>query len=91
MHDGLWAGLHQTDPDCAAGSLVVNRIMACLENACAGMGVPAAFIRSFIRRLAIRRSGALQQTIYGSPPGCPVLGFPHHLTEGPAKCRSSMT
>lgn len=37
MHDGLWAGLHQRDPDCAAGSLLVDRIMACLEAACAGM------------------------------------------------------
>ena len=29
-----------------------------------------------ITRLPIRRSGALQQTCYGSPPACPVLGFP---------------
>ena len=37
VHDGLWAGLHQRNPDCAAGSLVVDRILACLEAACAGM------------------------------------------------------
>ena len=34
------------------------------------------FIHSFITRFPIRRSGALQQTFYGSPPACPVLGFP---------------
>ncbi len=34
-----------------------------------------AFIHSFITRFPIRRSGALQQTFYGSPPTCPVLGF----------------
>ena len=33
------------------------------------------FIYSFITRFPIRRSGALQQTFYGSPPACPVLGF----------------
>ncbi len=32
-------------------------------------------IHSFITRFPIRRSGALQQTFYGSPPTCPVLGF----------------
>ena len=31
---------------------------------------------SFITRFPIRRSGALQQTFYGSPPACPVLGIP---------------
>ena len=35
-----------------------------------------SFIHSFIPRFPIRRSGALQQTFYGSPPACPVLGFP---------------
>ncbi len=35
----------------------------------------ASFIHSFITRFPIRRSGALQQTFYGSPPACPVLGF----------------
>ena len=34
------------------------------------------FIHSFITRFPIRRSCALQQTFYGSPPACPVLGFP---------------
>ena len=29
----------------------------------------------FIIYFPIRRSGALQQTSYGSPPACPVLGF----------------
>ena len=33
VHDGLWVGLHQRDPDCAAGSLVIDRILACLEAA----------------------------------------------------------
>ena len=33
-------------------------------------------MHSFIARLPIRRSGALQQTFYGSPAACPVLGFP---------------
>ena len=33
------------------------------------------FIHSFITCFPIRRSGALQQTFYGSPPTCPVLGF----------------
>ena len=32
-----------------------------------------SFIHSFIPRLPIRRSGALQQTSYGSPPTCSVL------------------
>ena len=36
----------------------------------------AAIIHSFITRFPIRRSGALQQTFYGSPPACPVLEFP---------------
>ena len=31
-------------------------------------------LHSFITRLSIRRSGALQQTFYGSPPACSVLG-----------------
>ena len=35
-----------------------------------------SFIHSFITRFPIRRSGALQQAFYGSPPSCPVLGFP---------------
>ena len=34
------------------------------------------FIYSFITRFPIRRSGVLQQTVYGGPPACPVLGFP---------------
>ena len=34
------------------------------------------FIHSFIACFPIRTSGALQQTFYGSPPACPVLGFP---------------
>ena len=33
------------------------------------------FIHSFIIRFPMCRSGALQQTFYGSPPTCPVLGF----------------
>ena len=33
------------------------------------------FTHSFITCFPIRRSGALQQTVYGSPPACPVLGF----------------
>lgn len=32
VHDGLWAGLHQADPDGSAGALVVDRIMDCLLN-----------------------------------------------------------
>ena len=39
-------------------------------------GQQARFIYSFITRLPIRKSGALQQTFYGSPPNCPVLEFP---------------
>ena len=35
-----------------------------------------SFIHSFITRFTIRRSGALQQAFYGSPPSCPVLGSP---------------
>ena len=35
-----------------------------------------SFIHSFITRLPTRRSGALQQTFYGSPPACPAMGFP---------------
>ena len=35
---------------------------------------PPTFIHSFIARFPIQRSGALQQTVYGSPPCCPVLG-----------------
>lgn len=37
MHDGLWAGLHQADPDSPAGCLVVDRILDCLQRA-AGRG-----------------------------------------------------
>ncbi len=33
------------------------------------------FIHSFITRFPIRTLRALQQTFYGSPPACPVLGF----------------
>ncbi len=33
------------------------------------------FIHSFITRFPIRRSGAVQQTFYGSPPTCPILGI----------------
>ena len=32
-------------------------------------------LHSFISCPPIRRSGALQQAFYGSPPPCPVLGF----------------
>ncbi|CAK0782345.1 hypothetical protein CVIRNUC_005640 [Coccomyxa viridis] len=37
VHDGLWAGLHQADPDSPAGCLVVDRILDCLQRA-AGRG-----------------------------------------------------
>ena len=40
------------------------------------IGGAQVFIHPFITRLPIRRSGALQHTFYGSPPACPVLGFP---------------
>ena len=46
---------------------------------------------SFTARLLIRRSGALQQTFYGSPTACPVLGFLHYVNISPANCRSSLT
>ena len=36
MHDGLWAGLHQADPDSPAGCLVVDRILDCLQRAAEG-------------------------------------------------------
>ena len=36
MHDGLWAGLHQADPDALAGGLVVDRILNCLQHAAEG-------------------------------------------------------
>lgn len=32
VHDGLWAGLHQLDPASAAGHLVVDRILHCLQD-----------------------------------------------------------
>ena len=35
-----------------------------------------SFMHSCITRFPIRRSPALQQTFYGSPPACPVFGFP---------------
>ena len=35
-----------------------------------------SFIHSFFTRLPTRKSGALQQTAYGSPPACAVLWFP---------------
>ena len=38
---------------------------------------------SFITCFPIRRSGALQQTFYGSPPSCSILGFP-------SPCRSQV-
>ena len=37
--------------------------------------VVSHFHDSLITRFPIRRSGASQQTFYGSPPACPVLGF----------------
>ena len=36
VHDGLWAGLHQADPDSPAGCLVVDRILDCLQRAAGG-------------------------------------------------------
>ena len=36
VHDGLWAGLHQADPDSPAGYLVVDRILDCLQHAAKG-------------------------------------------------------
>ncbi len=47
----------------------------------------------FITRFPIRRSGALQQTFYGSPPTCPVLGFspPCEWKAYHCNCRSSLT
>ena len=35
----------------------------------------STFIHSFITRFPIRRLGALQHIMNGSPPTCPVLGF----------------
>ena len=46
---------------------------------------------SLIVHLPIRRSGALQQTLYGSLPACPVVEFLHHVNKSPANCRSPLT
>ena len=61
-----------------------------LSSHCTGLLiVPHSFIHSFITRFPIRRSGALQQTIYGSPSARPVLGSLHNATpqeECPDRC-----
>ena len=36
VHDGLWAGLHQADPDSATGGPLVDRILDCLQHAAKG-------------------------------------------------------
>ena len=40
-----------------------------------------------LQAVLIRRSGAVQQTFYGSNPAYPVLEFLHHGDESPANCR----
>ena len=44
-----------------------------------------SFIHSFITRIPTRRSCALQQTFYGSPQACPLLGFPPPFERKPCK------
>ena len=50
-----------------------------------------SFTHSLLTRLPIHGSGVLEQTFYGSPPACPVLGILHNVGMSPANCRSSLT
>ena len=49
------------------------------KHPCVGCGLFVQFILLFLTSFTIRGSGALQQTFCGSPPSCPVLGFPPRI------------
>ena len=74
-------------PICAQRSTRVTVLLPLLQYSHAISTQNHESIHSFIHSshaFPIHRSGALQQTFYGSPPPCPVLEFLHHVTESPA-------